>query len=171
MIFLPFFQHLLRSHSTQMTLPFGPLPQVLNVQLPLSKLLSTEWWNGAPNVVYLLTLSSVSHIFLQPRFLYQSHLKLFLSILNTPLNFNANPTFLGVPFDALFLLSIMSYPYRKSFIANFVPSDLSSLPPGAPQRNLYVLYIKPLFALSSHMLPQASFLSHPNPHHLCGEDA
>ena len=90
---LPFFLNLLRSHSTQIILLFGPLRQVLIVQLPLSKLPSTDWWNGPPNGIYLSTLSSVSPFFsLDP---YQSRMKLSLSILNTPLTFNPNPTFLG----------------------------------------------------------------------------
>ena len=42
MIFPPFSLHPLRFHSMQMTLPFGPLPQVLSVQLPQHKLPSTD---------------------------------------------------------------------------------------------------------------------------------
>ena len=60
-IFLPFFLHLLRPPSMQMTLPFGPFLQMLIVQLPLSKLPSTDWWNGPPHGMYLSTLSSVSY--------------------------------------------------------------------------------------------------------------
>ena len=47
MIFLLFSPHLLGFHSMQMTLPFGPHLQMLsvqlNVQLPQSKLPSTDW--------------------------------------------------------------------------------------------------------------------------------
>ena len=54
----------------------------------------------------------------------------------------------------------MSYPYGKIFITDFVPSILSPQFPGATLRNLYVHYIKPLFAPSSPMFLQADFLSH-----------
>ena len=61
-IFLPFFLHLLSSNlSSVKTLPFGLLPQVLTVQLPLSKLPSTDWWNDSQNGDYLSALSSMSH--------------------------------------------------------------------------------------------------------------
>ena len=103
MISLPFFLYLLRFHSTQMTLPFGPLPQVLSVQLPLSKLLSTDWWNGPSNGVYLSTLSSVSHP----------------SILNTPLNFKPNPTFLGVTCNRTLSFKHNILSLRKKFHSRF----------------------------------------------------
>ena len=54
----------------------------------------------------------------------------------------------------------MSYPCGKSFTADSALSVLSPLPPGAHQRNLYVPYIKPSFAPSLPMLPQAGFTSH-----------
>ena len=55
----------------------------------------------------------------------------------------------------------MFYPYGKSFRADFVPSALSPLPPGAPLKNPSSDSIKPLFAPFSLMLFQVSFVSHP----------
>ena len=92
--------------------------------------------------------------------LYQSCLKPSLFLLNTPFNFNLNPTFLGVPFDRTLFFKHQVLSLRKRFIADSVPSDLA---PVVPQRNCYVLDIKPLFALLSPMLPQNAFLSHLSP--------
>ena len=59
---LPTFSlHLLRPLSMQMTLPSGPPPQMLSVQLPQYKLPSTDWWNGPQNGVFLSTPSNVKH--------------------------------------------------------------------------------------------------------------
>ena len=60
-IFLPFSLHLLRPHSMQITLPFGPPPQVLSVQLSQYKLSSTDWWNGPRSGAFLSTPSNVKH--------------------------------------------------------------------------------------------------------------
>ena len=54
----------------------------------------------------------------------------------------------------------MSYPYEKSITANSVLSTLLPLPPGAHQKNPYEPYMKPSFAPSLHMFPQAGFPSH-----------
>ena len=70
-----------------------------------------------------------------------------------------------------FPLFILSYPYGKSFIADSVPSVLSPLPPGAPLRNLYVHYIKPLFAPCPPMLSPGWFPFSSAYVHLCGENA
>ena len=55
-ISLSFFLHLVNSLSMLTILLFGPLPEMLNMQLSLSKLPSTDWWNGPLNGIYLSTL-------------------------------------------------------------------------------------------------------------------
>ena len=160
---MPFFLHLLMSHSSQMNAIWASSPSIecatSTVQAALNRLV--EWsskWHQSIN-----PLKCESSFFSLD--LYQSRIKSSPYILNTLLNFNSNPTFLGarIKFStALFLLSIISYSHEKSFIADSVPSDLSSLPPKAPQRNLYVLYIN-LYLPHPHLcfLRLVSFLLPP----------
>ena len=156
MIFLPFSLHLLRLHSMQMTLPFGPPSHcaTFNLQAALNRLV--EWsskWRLPLNPLKCET----SFFSLEP---YQSRIQPSLYILNTPPKFNPHPTFLGVTFDRT-LSNIMSYPYEKIFTADSVLSALLPLPPGAHQWNPCVPYIKILFAPSLPMLPQVVFFSSP----------
>ena len=90
----------------------------------------------------------------------QSRIQLSLYILNTPLKFNPHPTFLGVTFDRTLSFKHHVLSLRKKFPADSVLSALSPLPPGVHQKNPYAPYIKPSFAPSSPMLPQAGFPSH-----------
>ena len=62
MIFLSFFFHLLRFLCADHLTIWDP-SQVLNGQLPLSRLLSADWWNGPPDGVCLSVLLDESHPF------------------------------------------------------------------------------------------------------------
>ena len=62
---LPTFLSLTVKVSYMLTIsPFDPPLQALHVQLWLSKLPSTTWWNGPLSGVYFLTPTNVSHLFL-----------------------------------------------------------------------------------------------------------
>ena len=90
---------------------------------------------------------------------YQSHIQPSLHILNTPLKFNPHPTFLGVTFDCTplsnFVLSL-----QKKFHSRFRAFRSIASAPGGHQKNPYVPYIKPSFAPSLPLVPQAGFPSH-----------
>ena len=164
MIFPPFSLQLLRFHSTQMTLPFGPPPQVLSVQLPqyrpaLNRLM--EW-----SSTWCLTLKCKSSFFsLDP---YQSRIKPSLYILNTPLNFNPYPTFLGVTFDRTLSFKYHVLSLRKKFHSRFRAfRSVASASWGPSKKSLCTLYK----AHSYLCFPRLVFLFTFYPHRLCSEDA
>ena len=97
---------------------------------------------------------------------YQSCLKLSLFILNTPLNFNPNPTFLGVTFNRTLSFKHHVLSLQKKFhsrLRAFRSIASAFWGPSKESLSTPLYYIKPLFAPSSPMLPQAGFLSHPPP--------
>ena len=102
-------------------------PQTLSVQLQPSRLSSTNWWSGPLSDVYLNLLKcESSFISLDP---YQYRHKPFLSILNTPLNFNPNPSFSDVTFDRIISFKHHVLSLRKKFYNRFYASRLSLYSP------------------------------------------
>ena len=95
---------------------FGPLFQTVSVQLQLSRLPSTDWWNAPLSGVYLLNLANVSHL---PLVYIPTNLVLdTLYQFSTP-HFNPNPTFLGVTFDRIFSFKHHVLSLRKKFHSRF----------------------------------------------------
>ena len=91
----------------------------------------------------------------------QSHLKLFLSILNIPLNFNPNPTFLGVILDQTLSFKHHFYFMKEVFTTDVMPFTLLPLLPKPLQRISLYFIKKTLFALFLPMFPQDGFLYRP----------
>ena len=151
-IFPPFSLHLLRFCSMQMTLPFGPPPQVLSVQLPQHKLPSTDWWNGPPRGAFLSTHSNVNPF----SSAYQSRIKPSLYILNSPLNFNPYPTFLGVTFNGTLSFKYYVLSLRKNFHSRFRAfRSIVSASWGPSKKSLCTLYkafICPILTYASSRL-------------------
>ena len=91
---------------------------------------------------------------------YQSRIQPSLYILNTPLKFNPHSTFLGVTFDRTLSFKHHVLSLRKKFHSRFRAFRSIASASWGPSKESYVPYIKPSFAPSSPMLPQAGFPSH-----------
>ena len=94
---------------------------------------------------------------------YQSRIKPSLYILNTLLNFNSHPTFLGVTFDRTLSFKHHVLSLRNKFYSRFRAFRSIASASWDHQRNPYVPFIKLSFAPSLPTLPQAGFPSHPLP--------
>ena len=116
-----------------------------------------NWWNGPPDAVFLSTPSSVSH---PSSAKTPKSLKPSLSIFNTPLNFNPNPTFLGTTFDRTLSFKHHVLFLRKKIYNRFRAfQSIASASWDPSNKSLCTLrIIKFLFVPSSPMLPQAGFL-------------
>ena len=90
---------------------------------------------------------------------YQSRIQPSLYILNTPLKFNPHPTFLGVTFDRTLSFKHHVLSLQKKFHSRFRAFRSIASASWDPSKES-LCYIKPSFAPSSPMLPQAGFLSH-----------
>ena len=167
MISLPFFFHPLKFPSTRTILLFGPLSQnaeraTVAIQVAFNRLMKWSKWR-----LLLNSLKCESSFFsLDP---YQAYLKPFLSIFKTPFNFNPNSIFFGVTFDPDLSCNKPSSLHnhvlslRKKFHSRFRAFRFIASASWGPAKESPCLLYKAFICSFLPMLPQAGFLSHPNP--------
>ena len=120
--------------------------QVLSEQLPQYKLPSTDWWNGPQSGAFLSTPSNVSHF-----------------ILNTRLNFNPHPIFLGVTFDRALSFKHHVLSLRKKFYSRFRAfRSIASASWGPSKESLCILYKAFICPILTYASPGWLFFSPPS---------